>query len=767
MAVRRLISVLIILWSGLFSCMAGNVAKWICPVVSGADSEGSWTCFRQDVVLRAKPSGEVTARICADSKYWLWINGKLIVYEGNLKRGEAPGSSYYDEVNLAPGLKKGRNRVAVLVWHFGKSGFSHADSGKSGLFFDCPALGLVSDSSWRACLHPSYGVCGEPYANFRLPEPNIRFDERANIDGWQEYELDSPVFAPVEEAGGSDCEPWGRLVPRPVPLWKDFGVKNVGKWHTERLDDGMVRITAALPYNMQMSPVLEVEDAVGGSLIRIETDHFQSGSEINSRAEYITAAGTHRYESLGWLTAEKIILTMPESVRLKGLWYRETGYDTEATGRFVCDDDFVNRFWKKALNTLYINMRDTFFDCPDRERAQWWGDITTMMGECFYTYDSNVHSLILKAIRELCLWAHPDGRLHAPVPGNYTVELPDQMLASVGVYGFWNYYMNTGDSATMDFAYPYVKKYLSKFSFGADDLIEMRYGADVWNWGDWGDDADKALILNAWYCLALEGASRMAVLTGHQEDVVEYHRMSERLRKGFESCWNGNFYRHPSHVGRTDDRVQALAVVSGIAGAEKYDAIFRTFREEENASPYIEKYVMEALFRMGHGDYAMERFRRRFSNMVEDQNHSTLFEGWDEGNIKYGGGTTNHAWSGGPLTVIATCLCGIRPTEPGFRKFEICPYFGILKRYSIAFDTVSGRISSECREDKSGWEMKITVPEGTEALLCLPDGNVGIKGGAYRSLGLNPGTGRSEFLLKSGTYRVRFVERMRVRRAGG
>ncbi len=300
MAVRRIVSVLIILWSGLFSCMAaGNDAKWIRSTAPGADSEGSWACFRQDVVLRGKPSGTVTARICADSKYWLWINGRLIVYEGNLKRGEAPGTSYYDEVNLAPGLKKGRNRIAVLVWHFGKSGFSHADSGKSGLFFDCPALGLVSDASWKACLHPAYGVCGEPYANFRLPEPNIRFDERVNIAGWQEYELDNPLFAPVEEAGLRDCEPWGRLVPRPVPLWKDFGVKPVGERRTERLGGGMVRITAALPYNMQMSPVLEVEDAAGGSLVRIETDHFQSGSEINSRAEYVTAAGTHTYESIG------------------------------------------------------------------------------------------------------------------------------------------------------------------------------------------------------------------------------------------------------------------------------------------------------------------------------------------------------------------------------------------------------------------------------------------------------------------------------------
>ncbi|MFR7465122.1 MAG: hypothetical protein ACLUVG_09725 [Phocaeicola vulgatus] len=29
--------------------------------------------------------------------------------------------------------------------------------------------------------------------------------------------------------------------------------------------------------------------------------------------------------------------------------------------------------WEKSQRTLYITMRDTYMDCPDRERAQWWG----------------------------------------------------------------------------------------------------------------------------------------------------------------------------------------------------------------------------------------------------------------------------------------------------------------------------------------------------------------------------------------------------------
>ena len=29
-------------------------------------------------------------------------------------------------------------------------------------------------------------------------------------------------------------------------------------------------------------------------------------------------------------------------------------------------------------------MRDNYMDCPDRERAQWWGDEVNELGEAFY-----------------------------------------------------------------------------------------------------------------------------------------------------------------------------------------------------------------------------------------------------------------------------------------------------------------------------------------------------------------------------------------------
>ena len=87
-------------------------AKWISKEQCLSEAN-TWLAFRKDVTLDKVPESLV-ARIAADSKYWLWINDELVVFEGGLKRGPAPGDGYYDEVEIAPYLKSGRNRISIL-----------------------------------------------------------------------------------------------------------------------------------------------------------------------------------------------------------------------------------------------------------------------------------------------------------------------------------------------------------------------------------------------------------------------------------------------------------------------------------------------------------------------------------------------------------------------------------------------------------------------------------------------------------------------------
>lgn len=209
------------------------------------------------------------------------------------------------------------------------------------------------------------------------------------------------------------------------------------------------------------------------------------------------------------MNGHKVIYKVPSSVDVLDLKYRETGYNTTFAGSFVCDDPMLNTLWGKSQRTLHITMRDTYMDCPDRERSQWWGDVVNELGEAFYAMDERAHLLTRKGIRELMAWQRPDSTIYAPVPsGNYDSELPMQMLASVGYYGFWTYYMGTGDKNTIETVFPNVKKYIHVWKTDSEGLVIPRKGG--WTWGDWGEDKDMALLFNLWYAIALDGYERMA-----------------------------------------------------------------------------------------------------------------------------------------------------------------------------------------------------------------------------------------------------------------
>ncbi len=694
----------------------------------------TWLCFREQIELGRVPETAM-ARIACDSKYWLWINGELVVFEGQLKRGPTPKDTYFDRVDLRPHLKCGVNTVAVLLWYWGKQGFSHNSSGKAGLVFDA-RIGrrrLGSDGTWKVMRHPAYGSTKPPHPNFRLPESNIHFDARRDVGPWMNPGFDDTNWAKATPFGTPPVAPWNTLYERPIPQWKDYGLTNYVSVQDKQNDDGTVTWIGKLPYNCHVTPYLEVETKAG-QRIGIQTDNYLGGSAPSVRAVYVTRGGFQRHESLGWMNGHDVRYTMPRDVKVLSLRYRETGYNAAFEGRFTCDDAALNTLWTKAERTLHVTMRDTYMDCPDRERAQWWGDAVNELGEAFYVFDAQRGPLLAKkGIYELARWQRADKTLYSPVPagvpgpgnldmkvsdGTWNKELPRQMLASVGWYGFWTYYWYTGDRQTIGDVYPAVRDYLSVWRLGDDGLVVHRPGD--WDWTDWGTNKDVPVLENAWLYLTLKGAVEMARLTGHESDVPGYRVMMQSIESHFnKTFWRGDKYHSPSYQGETDDRANALAVVAGLAKPANYPAIRKVLRTQYWASPYMEKYVLESLYLMGAPDEAVARMKKRWAAQIESP-LTTLWEGWGLGKEGYGGGTYNHAWSGGPLTALCQYAAGVAPTRAGFEQFAVLPQMGPLQRIDMTTPTPHGAIDLKLRRTREHFTIDVMVPTGTDAVLGVP-----------------------------------------------
>ena len=690
-------------------------AKWIWDK-ENLTEKNVWMCFNKKVALDKIPK-ELIAHISADSKYWLYINGETVVFEGNVKRGPDKNSGYYDSIDIAPFLKKGENSICALVWYWdNETSYSYSGSGQGGFLFEAESkdITIISDKSWKVKRNSAYVDSALYPPNYRLPEYSIYYDAREDMSNWlnEAYDVSSWENATEYDLGGKG--PYGKLFPRGIPFLKDYGLKeyeNSKDYENYTVSKALgEKITVNVPYNAQLTPYLKIK-APAGKKIRITTENTLIGAVSTT---YITKEGEQEFEALGWVNGENITYKIPKGVTVVSLMYHETGYDTSFCGDFRCDDEFMNSLWQKSLRTLYVTMRDNFMDCPDRERAQWWGDVTSEMIMTMYSLDSNSYLLYQKGVEAML--SHVDEtkvlQTVVPISGDY-FELPVQQLA--GIVGFLTYYQYTGDKAFVEKVYDASIDYLKLWEIGENNLVVHREGS--WDWPDWGNKADMTAIENAWVYYALSATEEMAKISGKTTDIPFITERKEAIAKGYQTLWTEEGFKSDD-ANKPDDRANALAVLAGLAKKEQYNTIKNVLTTTQNSSPYMEYYVLEALCKMGEYNAAYGRIKDRYEDMM-CEDYSTLWEFWDSWR-----GTRNHAWSGGPLVIMSKHFAGITPLEAGYQKVNIDPQYNLSDSMSCTVPSVKGLITFDYKNLDGTYTVNLTLPQGMKAVLSVPEGAV-------------------------------------------
>lgn len=198
------------------------------------DRARSVVLLRRSFDLTDAPA-RVVARLTADSRYVLWVNGRLV---GRGPVRDHPQRLHYDTFDLAPVLRPGVNTVAVLARHYGlatpwwmPSSATFGLGGGSFLFeaalgdpFDATTPWIVSDETWRALEPGAWDALIGQGIGATVPEA---CDGRLVPAGWQDpgfadHEWRSAHLLATNYVGfGGDphppTHPYGALLPRPIP----------------------------------------------------------------------------------------------------------------------------------------------------------------------------------------------------------------------------------------------------------------------------------------------------------------------------------------------------------------------------------------------------------------------------------------------------------------------------------------------------------------------------------------------------------------------
>lgn len=621
--------------------------------------------FRKRFRVDSLPAKALLCVGC-ETKYWLFVNGRLAVFDGGLFRESLPGYGYYDVTDIAPYLKKGENEIIFHVWFFGNGGRNNTAIGCAGLIFACEEIALFSGSDTVVERARGYYDTSERNPAYLYGGYNVAFDGRKEI-----FSL-CPVIKAGKDAvvvGHYGDAPWGKLLLRPVPplFFTDI--------QTAAYERRGKKVTVLLPYAMQFTPYLKVR-AEGGEKIFIQSDRYlvhggPGGTQdlyAGHRAEYVCTAGEQEFESLDWIFGEKIEFTVPETVEIVALGWRESGYASKVIGKFFCDDARVNRLAEKCVRTLKVCMRENFMDCPDRERGQWIGDVSVQAPQVMYLLDDNGRLLLKKAIFDFIRLRKGDV-LVGNVPGDHFSELPAQSLNAISERGMVaEYYAATGEKEVLALCFEPAVAYLKLWQTDKDGMLLPRRGD--WRWFDHLYNIDEEVLEHCWYYSALRFASFMAKeLKDSRFDAFLSARMGA-IEKNFAArYWNGKYYTSGKCA---DDRANAMAVLSGLCPKENFEAVRELLTSVFGCSPYMEYYVLCALCEMGYKEQAFRRMMSRYEPLIDNEN-TTLWE--DFFNL----GTMNHAWTGGPITILFRHFAGVKSDlsvrDTGiapFRRIECC-----------------------------------------------------------------------------------------------
>ena len=198
-----------------------------------ADASRRVVLLRTTVVLDGAVPDHVPARVTADSRYVLWVNGTEVA-RGPVRSN--PSLLRYDEVDLAPHLRPGRNTIAAVARFYGQATpWWHPAPPTWGLgagaFLFEADLGdrsIVSDASWKALVTEG----DEAHDGSILSALPVELaDGRRLPVGWTSPDFDDGPWLSAEPLavhhigfGGSHhppSHPYGPLLPRPIAFLTD------------------------------------------------------------------------------------------------------------------------------------------------------------------------------------------------------------------------------------------------------------------------------------------------------------------------------------------------------------------------------------------------------------------------------------------------------------------------------------------------------------------------------------------------------------------
>ncbi|HTX27933.1 MAG TPA: family 78 glycoside hydrolase catalytic domain [Streptosporangiaceae bacterium] len=454
--------------------------------------------------------------------------------------------------------------------------------------------------------------------------------------------------------------------------------------------------------------------------------------------------------------------------------------DLRRLGWFGCSDERVNRLHEAVVWSLRSNVCDIPTDCPQRERAGWTGDWQVFAPTAAYLYD--VLAFTRKWLGDVALDQRADGCVAnmSPCPPAEGFDGPLGGLHGSAGWGDavvsvpWDLYQAYGDASLLREMWDPMTAWV-RFAAAAaaggrhpDRAAARPQPADLerylwdtgFHWGEWLEPGavitdfpafagtDKSETATAYLHRSAATVARIAEVLGLPE---EQRCRYQVIADGARAAWQAEFIRPDGTlaVATQASHVRALAFglvpeVFRAAVAERLVELIGRAGGHLATGFLSTGCLLPVLADCGYLSTAYELLRQdtppSWLAMV-DRGATTMWEEW-EGVDDRGAphGSLNHYSKGAVATFLHRYVAGLRPTEPGYRSFEVRPQpGGGITWATTRHVSPYGPIEVSWRLAGASMELDVLVPGGTTATVFLPgEAPRPVSPGRYRWTGSAP-----------------------------
>lgn len=206
-------------------------------------------------------------------------------------------------------------------------------------------------------------------------------------------------------------------------------------------------------------------------------------------------------------------------------------------------------------------------------------------------------------------------------------------------------------------------------------------------------------VVNAFYYHNMKIMAQFATILNKPAEASDFEYRAARVKKSInEQLYNEEKGYYVDGVGTDHGSLHAnmMLVAFEAVPQARLESVLKHIKSRGMAcSVYGAQYLMEALYKGGEADYALELMTathdRSWYNMIKIGSTITL-EAWD---MKYkSNGDYNHAWGAAPANIIPRGMWGIQPKVAGFESIVVNPQMAGLKNSSIVLPTIKGKIKA-------------------------------------------------------------------------